>query len=101
MNAFLLDGINATNSYSVGKPGIAPLLAQDTVAEMQVISAAAPADFGHASGGIVNAVTRSGTDDLHVEAYDYYVAPSSVSPDPFGNNFKPRSEERRVGKECR
>ena len=97
MNAFLLDGINATNSYSVGKPGIAPLLAQDTVAEMQVISAAAPADFGHASGGIVNAVTRSGTDDLHVEAYDYYVAPSLVSPDPFGNNFKPTGDRQQAG----
>src|ERR1017187_6559429 len=97
MNSLLLDGINATNSYSVNNPGIAPLLAQNTIAEMQVISAAAPADFGHASGGIVNAVTRSGTDDLHVEAYDYYVAPSLVSPDPFGNNFKPTGDRQQAG----
>ena len=68
MNSFLLDGINATNSYSVNKPGIAPLLAQDAIAEMQVISAAAPADFGHASGGIVNAVTRRTTG---VRLHDY------------------------------
>jgi hypothetical protein len=97
MNVFLLDGINATNSYSVNKPGIAPLLTQDTIAEMQVISAAAPAEFGHASGGIVNAVTRSGTDDFHVEAYDYYIAPSLVAPDPFGNNFKPTGDRQQAG----
>jgi hypothetical protein len=97
MNSLLLDGINATNSYSANKPGIAPLLAQNTVSEMQVISAAAPADFGHASGGIVNAVTRSGTDDLHVEAYDYYIAPSLVAPDPFGNNFKPTGDRQQAG----
>jgi hypothetical protein len=97
MNSFLLDGINATNSYFVNKPGIAPLLAQDTIAEMQVISAAAPAEFGHASGGIVNAVTRSGTDDFHVEAYDYYIAPSLVAPDPFGNGFKPSGDRQQAG----
>ncbi|MGA3017954.1 MAG: carboxypeptidase regulatory-like domain-containing protein [Bryobacteraceae bacterium] len=96
MNSFLLDGINDTNSYSV-KPGISPLVAQDAIAEMQVISAAAPADFGHASGGIVNAVTRSGTDDFHVEAYDYYILHSMVAPDPFGNNFKPTGDRQQAG----
>jgi hypothetical protein len=97
MNSFLLDGINITNSYFVDSPGIAPMLAQDTIAEMQVISAAAPAGFGHASGGIVNAVTRSGTDDLHVEAYDYYLAHSLVSPDPFANNTKPPGNRQQAG----
>jgi hypothetical protein len=97
MNSFLLDGIDATNTYAVRNPGIAPLLAQDTVAEVQVISAAAPAEFGHASGGIVNAVTRSGTEDFHVEAYDYYIAHSMVSPDPFGNNFKPTGDRQQAG----
>ncbi len=97
MNSFLLDGIDMTNTYAVRSPGIAPLLAQDTIAEMQVISAAAPAEFGHASGGIVNAVTRSGTDNFHVEAYDYYLAHSMVSPDPFGNNFKPTGDRQQAG----
>jgi hypothetical protein len=97
MNVLLLDGMDATNNYFVNKPGIAPLLAQDTIGEMQVISAAAPADFGHASGGIVNAVTRSGTDDLHAEAYDYYIAPSLVAPDPFGNGFKPTGDHQQAG----
>ncbi len=97
MNSFLLDGINDTNGYSVNKPPILPLVAQDAIAEIQVISAAAPAEFGHASGGIVNAVTRSGTDALHVEAYDYYITPSLVAPDPFGNNFKPTGDHQQDG----
>jgi hypothetical protein len=97
MNSFLLDGINTINTYAIRNPGIAPLLAQDAIAEVQVISAAAPAEFGHASGGIVNAVTRSGTDDLHVEAYDYYITHSMVSPDPFGNNFKPTGDHQQAG----
>jgi hypothetical protein len=96
INSFLLDGVNDTNDYYVNKPGIS-LVPQDALAEMQVISAAAPADFGHASGGIVNAVTRSGTDDFHVEAYDYYVTPSLVAPDPLGNGFKPTGDRQQDG----
>jgi len=97
MNSLLLDGINATNDYFHNKAGIAPLLTQEATSEMQVISVAAPAEFGHAAGGMINAVTRSGTDDFHVEAYDYYTTAAMVAPDPFGNGFKPTGNRQQAG----
>ena len=38
---------------------------QDSILEFQVFTSGYEAEFGHASGGIINVVTRSGTNDLH------------------------------------
>src|SRR5262249_8220779 len=39
--------------------------------EFKVYTANAPAEFGRASGGIVNVQVRSGTNDLHGSGYNY------------------------------
>jgi len=95
-NAHLLDGIDTTIHYYVDKPE-APFLPVDAMEEMQVISGAAPAEFGHASGGQINAVTRSANNTLHAEAYDYYSSHSYNAPDPFGNGFKPTGNRQQAG----
>ncbi|MEP6636274.1 MAG: carboxypeptidase regulatory-like domain-containing protein, partial [Acidobacteriota bacterium] len=59
---FLLDGFSNQNTF---KGGAAAQLNQDTIAEFQVLTTGYKAEFGYASGGIVNAVSKTGTNDWH------------------------------------
>src|ERR1035437_1128622 len=96
-NSVLLDGINITNGFYPRETGVAPFLGLDSLQELQVISAAATAEFGHGSGGIVNAVTSGGTNSFHVAAYDYFNSHAMNSPDRYGNNFKPTGQRQQAG----
>jgi hypothetical protein len=46
-------------------------LSLDVLQEFQVITSQFSAEFGHALGGIVSAVTKSGTNDVHGTTYIY------------------------------
>ena len=96
-NAFYLDGVDTTNTYFLNRPGIARFVMQESANQMQVISAAAPAEFGHSPEGIVNTVTKSGTNSLHVAAYDYFDQNSWNSPDFFGKGFIPTGRQNQAG----
>ncbi len=43
----------------------------DAVKEFQVVAAGANAEFGRTAGGVVNVVTKSGTNTLHGSAFEY------------------------------
>ncbi len=53
----------------------------DAVKEVVVVADGAPAEFGRSSGGFVNVVTKSGTNDLHWSAHAFYQN-DSLSSDP-------------------
>ena len=54
---FLIDGQPNQNEVN---GGAAAQFNQDTIAEFQVITTGYKAEFGHASGGVVNVITKSG-----------------------------------------
>ena len=64
-NRYIIDGIETTNlqNGTSGKNVIA-----DFVEEVQVKSSGYTAEFGGATGGVINAVTKSGTNDFHGSA---------------------------------
>ena len=66
---FLIDGLPNQNELNGGP---AAQFNQDTIAEFQVITTGYKAEFGHASGGIVNVITKSGGNDLHGLASAYF-----------------------------
>jgi hypothetical protein len=68
-NRFIIDGIETTNliSGTSGKNLIA-----DFVEEVQVKSSGYTAEYGGATGGVINAVTKSGTNDWHGAALFNY-----------------------------
>ena len=66
MNAQMLDGNNNTLSY-VGEVGVPP--AVDAVEEFKVQSGVMSAEFGFTAGGMINLVTKSGTNEVHGTAY--------------------------------
>src|SRR5216684_6042073 len=65
-NNYRLDGVSI-NDYSGGGPGnvIGSTLGVDAVQEFSVVTGNAAADYGKTSGGVINAVTRSGQNQFH------------------------------------
>jgi hypothetical protein len=59
---FLIDGM-PNNDYLNG--GAATQFNQDAILEFQVITSSYKAEFGHSSGGVINVVSRSGTNNWH------------------------------------
>lgn len=67
-NSFLVDGLSA-NDDAAGLSGIP--YSVDAVDQFQVITSGGQAELGRALGGYVNVLTRSGTNTLQADAYEY------------------------------
>jgi outer membrane receptor protein involved in Fe transport len=65
---YMLDGgVNNTVSSSVATVDPNP----DTIAEFRILTNNYSAEYGRSNGGIVNVITKSGTNQIHGTAYDY------------------------------
>lgn len=74
-NAYLTDGNDTTNQFyneNAGRTRISTQISQDAVQEFQVLSNGYSAEFGRASGGVINTVTRSGSNDVHGTGYWFF-----------------------------
>ena len=71
-NGYRLDGISI-NDYANGGPGSVTgfTLGVDAVEEFNVITSNAPAQYGRMSGGVINSITRQGTDQFHGSVFDF------------------------------
>jgi hypothetical protein len=71
-NSYLLDGINI-NDYSNAGPGsiLGGNLGVDAIQEFNVFTINPGAQYGRTSGGVISAITRSGTNDFHGNAYEF------------------------------
>ena len=67
-NNNILDGVSNVQDW-LGE--VAINLKSDAVEEYRVMSGVIPAQFGYSSGGVVNVVTRAGTNTLHGSAYEF------------------------------
>jgi len=91
-NLFLVDGVNVTDEYFnnvVLNPSV------DAVSEFNISKTNYNAEFGGKSGGVINIITKSGTNNFHGSVYEFLrnnifdarnlFTPASVSP-PFREN---------------
>jgi hypothetical protein len=68
-NRFIIDGVETTNPQS-GVQGKRLLL--DFVQEVQVKSSGYAAEFGGSTGGVINVISRSGSNDFHGDGLFYF-----------------------------
>lgn len=68
-NNFLLDGIDnnqVSDNYTAYQPNV------DAIQEVNTITNNAPAEFGNFQGAIINVVMKSGTNDFHGSAFEFF-----------------------------
>jgi outer membrane receptor protein involved in Fe transport len=95
-NSFLVDGTDTTEQFyneNAGRTRIASQISQDAVQEFQVVSSNYSAEYGRAMGGIVNTVTKSGTNALHGTAYWFYRSTGFDARDPFSAYVSPEKRQ--------
>ncbi|HIC43719.1 MAG TPA: hypothetical protein EYO73_05375, partial [Sulfurimonas sp.] len=72
-NAMLLDGTDIKNQHGTTPGSIAGvMLGVETVREFQVLTSAYTAEYGRFSGGVIIAITKSGTNELHGSLFEYH-----------------------------
>jgi outer membrane receptor protein involved in Fe transport len=71
-------------------------LSIDAIQEFQVISSQFSAEFGHALGGVVSAVTKSGTNEFHGTTY-YYQRPGRLDAKNFLTGERAPFEQKQYG----
>ena len=71
-NNYRIDGLTV-NDYANGGPSnvIGGALGVDAIQEFSVITSNYTSQYGRTSGGVVNAITKSGTNDVHGSAYEF------------------------------
>jgi len=87
-NNFLLDGLD-NNAYGTSNQGYSAQLVQlspDALAEFKIITGNYSAEYGRVGGAVVNAVMKSGTNELHGSAYEYL---RNTDLDAIGFTFSP------------
>src|SRR3989449_8228304 len=70
----------------------------DAVQEIVVVAGGANAEFGRSSGGFVNVITKSGTNQLHGSVH-YFGKSSAISGTPVhgGGSLEPAFRQNQVG----
>jgi hypothetical protein len=96
-NNFQIDG-QSNNDNSVAGPSIF-LGNQDALDEVSVITNQFSVEYGRASGSVVNYVTKSGTNDFHGSAFEYFTGSHWDSHDNLetASDTIPRYVENRFG----
>jgi hypothetical protein len=71
-NNYRLDGVNI-NDYANGAPGsvLGGNLGVDAIQEFSVLTTNYSTEYGRTSGGVVSAITRSGTNQIHGSVYEF------------------------------
>jgi len=71
-------------------------LALDSVQEVQILVTGFKAEYGQASGGVVNVVTRSGTNDLHGSGFYLFRDQRMMARSPYVDRAFPADPFQRV-----
>ncbi|HEY1483389.1 MAG TPA: TonB-dependent receptor [Candidatus Acidoferrum sp.] len=85
-NMVTVDGADAVDN-SVN--GIRSTVSQEAVQEFQMILSNYNAEYGRATGGVVNIVTKSGTNDFHGDVFGYLRNKAFQARNPFSGDVDP------------
>ncbi|OFV93167.1 MAG: hypothetical protein A3F68_05435 [Acidobacteria bacterium RIFCSPLOWO2_12_FULL_54_10] len=72
-NVYLMDGINIQSTQNQAPQSAAGVqLGGDAVMQVQVLSGNYGADMGRGSGGVLNSISRSGSNEFHGNFFEYF-----------------------------
>ena len=97
-NNYRLDGISI-NDYSNGGPGsvLGQNLGVEAIQEFSVLTSNYSAEYGKTSGGVVNAISRSGTNRFHGSVYEFLRNSALDSPGYFDGGVSPPFRRNQFG----
>jgi hypothetical protein len=104
-NEVLLDGVSIVVCCQ-GQPAVTPTA--EVVSQFKVVSSDPPAQYGRTSGAVLNIVTKTGTNSLHGDAYDFlrnnkldaanfFTKRNGVYPYPSIHDFRAPHRENQFG----
>ena len=93
-NLVNVDGADAVDNST---NGIRSTVSQEGVQEFQIITNGYAAEYGRASGGVVNIITRSGTNDLHGSLFGYLRNRNFQADNPFSTIKNPAYTRTQAG----
>jgi Carboxypeptidase regulatory-like domain len=92
-NNFSVNGGDA-NDLFVNAPAIQP--SPDSIQEFRVITNTFDAEYGRNSGAVVNVVTKSGTNELHGDVYEFF-RNKALNSKGYLDPFKPDNKTNQFG----
>jgi hypothetical protein len=104
-NEVLLDGVSIVVCCQ-GQPAVTPSV--EMVSQFKVVTSAAPAEYGRTSGAVLNLATKSGTNRLRGDVYDFlrndkldaanfFTKRSGIYPYPGHQDFRAPHRENQFG----
>ncbi len=104
-NDILLDGVSIVVCCQ-GQPAVTP--STEIVSQFKVVTSDPPAEYGRTSGAVLNIATKSGTNSLRGEIYDFlrndkldaanfFTKRSGIYPYPGIDDFRPPHRENQFG----
>jgi hypothetical protein len=89
-NNYRINGISVVD-YANGSPGdaIGVTLGVDSIAEFSILTSNYSAEYGRTSGGVIDAITRSGTNAIHGDAYYFLRNQALDAKNPFDPAIPP------------
>ncbi|MFZ0797104.1 MAG: carboxypeptidase regulatory-like domain-containing protein [Terriglobales bacterium] len=92
-NNFSVNGGDANDQF-VNLPTVQP--SPDAIEEFRVITNTFDAEYGRNSGSVVNVVTKSGTNGLHGDVYEYF-RNTVLNAQGYFNTVKPQENQNQFG----
>ncbi len=94
VNNNMIDGMD-NNERSIGTIGVKPSI--DAIAEVRVQTNLYTAEVGRTVGGVINILTKSGTNDFHGSAFEFYRHESVCAKNFFAPEEKPKDRWHQFG----
>jgi hypothetical protein len=92
-----LVNVDGTDAIDNSTNGVRSTVSQEAVQEFQIISNSYAAEYGRASGGVVNIITRSGSNQFHGDVYGYLRDRAFQATNPFSNVANPAYTRTQAG----
>ncbi len=97
---YTMDGSNNNDTFNGGNGGAQARVPVEAVQEFQLLTSQFDAEFGMASGGVVNSVSKQGSNQFHGSAFIFFQDEKLTSKDYFaeqGGFDKPQTQQQQWG----